>query len=120
MVDKASDASNPVAQMTESLKTVADAFQAAGHKAVSSQQEIAQCAMKQAQENASKLMETLKTMASNRDPSQIATAYSQFVTDAATTSAKQLMELGQMMARTSQETWGPVVAAITAAAKRSN
>jgi len=120
MVDKPAKASNPVEQMTQSMRTVAEAFQTAGHKAVSSQQEITQCAMRQAQDNATKLMETLKSMASNRDPSKIATAYSHFVTDAAMTNARQLMELGQVMAKTSQETWGPVIAAMTAAAKRSD
>ena len=120
MVDKPAKASNPVEQVTQSMQTVAAAFQTAGHKAVSGQQEITQCAMKQAQDNATKLMETLKSMASNRDPSKIANTYSQFVTDAAMTNARQLMELGQVMAKTSQETWGPVIAAMTAAAKRSD
>ena len=113
------DNTNPVDQVTKGMQTVAEAFQAAGQKAVAGHQEIAECAMKQAQENASKLMDTLKSMASNRDPSQIANAYAKFVTDAAQNNAKQLMELGQVMARTSQETWGPVVAAMTDAAKRS-
>lgn len=111
---------NPVDQVTQGMRTVTEAFQSAGQKAIAGHQEVAECAMKQAQENAGKLMETLKSMASNGDPSQIATAYAKFVTDAAQTNAKQLLELGQVMARTSQETWGPVVAAMTDAAKRAD
>jgi hypothetical protein len=108
---------NPVDQVTQGMKTVSEALKAAGEKAVQGHQEIAQCAMRQAEENAAQLMETLKTMGSNQNPSEVGAAYTRFVTEAAQKNAKQLLEIGQLMARTSQETWGPVVQAMMSAAK---
>jgi hypothetical protein len=110
---------NPAEQITQTMQAVTQVLKTAGERAVAGNQELAQCAMKQAQQNVSDLFRTLQTMATSRDPAQITTLYTQFVTESAQKHAQQLQEIGQLMAKSSQEAWGPVVQALSTAATRS-
>lgn len=113
----AQQSANPVGQLTKTMTAITDALKVAGEKASAGNQEIARAAMSQAQDNAGQLMETLKALVSQKDPTAVAAAYAKFVTESAQKHGQQLLEISQLMAQTSKDVWGTVVGALTKAAR---
>lgn len=114
-----STASNPTDQVTQTMAAVAGVLKTAGENAAEGNRELAQCVMRQAEQNAKQLLQTLQTMAASRDPAAVTKLYADFVTMSAQTHAKQLLEVGQLMAQSSRQSWGPIAEAIMSASTKT-
>ena len=106
-------AGNPSEQITQSLRTVSDAFKSASEKVAASSQEVGLCALKQAERNTQALFDTLRAMAATKSPKEVGELYTSFVSDSAKVHADQLREMGELLARTSREAWAPVTDALS-------
>ena len=121
MSTKDEPVTEPFDQISRVVKQVSDALHEASTKTANSNRHITERVMQQAEDNARQLFDTLQTMASTRNPSDIARIYTDFLANSAQKHASQLLEIGQVLAKASRDTWGPVNEAIQAVAttKRS-
>ena len=118
MADKLDASGSPSDQFTTSLKSVTDAFKTAGEQAAAAGQDISQCAIRQAEQNAANLFDTLKVMASAKGPAEVTQLYTQFVSESAKKQADQLREMGELLARSGREAWEPVTSVLASAVPR--
>ncbi len=115
MADNSTLAGNPIDQVRTSLESVTDALKAATESTSARGQEVGLCAIKQAEQNAAQMFETLRVMASAKDPVEVSQLYTQFVSESAKRQAEQLRELGELLAKSSREAWEPVTSALASA-----
>ncbi len=110
---------SPVDQVKKIATSVTDALKNASDRVTAGSKDVGMCALKQAEQNTSRLFETLQGMASAKDPSEVAQLYSQFVTESTKTHAEQLREMGELLAKTSGDVWKPVTNALSAVMPRA-
>ena len=113
----ATNGGNPVEQIRRTMEAINAALGVAGERVTQGNTQLAELAMRQAQENISQMMTALQAMAESRDPAAVAKLYTDFVSNSAATHAQQLKEIGRIMANSSRETWGPLASALMSAGK---
>jgi hypothetical protein len=109
---------NPTAaadQLTETWQSVRDALKQAAERISANSREVGLCALKQAEQNSAQLFDTLRAMASTKNPTEVSSLYSRFITESARQHAEQLREMGEILAKSGRESWEPVADAIAAA-----
>jgi hypothetical protein len=97
------------------MNAVTTALHSATEQVQAGSQAVGLCAIKQAEEGTALLFNTLRDMASTRDPSALASLYSQYLTRSAEQNAQQLQELAEILAAQSRESWEPIAKAIQSA-----
>ena len=118
MANKSDAAGTPSDQVTKSLQSVTETLKAAGERAAAASQEVGQCAIRQAEQNAARLFETLKGMASAKGPAEVSKLYMQFVSESAKKQAEQLREMGELLAKSGGKLWEPITSALASAVSR--
>lgn len=109
---------NPTAaaeQLAETWQGVREALQEAAQRISAGGHEVGLCALKQAEQNSAQLFDTLRAMASTKNPTEVASLYSRFITESAQKHAEQLREMGEILAKSGRESWEPVADAIASA-----
>ena len=106
-------------QLQRTMKEVASAIHAATERVQAGSQAVGLCAIKQAEEGTALLFNTLREMASTKDPSAIASLYAQYLRRSAEQNAQQLREVAELLASQSKESWEPVTRAIQSAMPQS-
>ena len=112
-------AGGPLDQVKMSLQSVTDALKAASESASARGQEVGLCAIKQAEQNATQMFETLRGMAAAKDPVKVSQLYTQFMSESAEKHAEQLREMGELLAKSSREAWQPVTSALASATPKT-
>jgi len=115
---KQGGANSATAQFAKTMQAVTAALQSASQKAVAGNNELARRVMTQTEENMTQLLKTLEAAASSKSPTEVAGLYTRFLAESAQKHTKQLMEVGQLVAQASQQSWAPVAEAIMSASKR--
>ena len=118
--DNSTHAEGPIDQVKASLQSVTDALKAASESASARGQEVGLCAIKQAEQNATQMFETLRGMAAAKDPVKVSQLYTQFMSESAEKHAEQLREMGELLAKSSREAWQPVTSALASATPKTN
>ena len=106
-------------QIQQTMSAVTSALRAATERVQSGSQAVGLCAIKQAEQGAALMFNTLREMASTRDPSTIASLCSQYLTRSAEQNAQQLRELAEVLASQSRGSWEPLAEAIKSAMPQS-
>jgi hypothetical protein len=118
MAENQETGQNPTAaaeQLAETWQDVREALQEAAQRISAGSHEVGLCALKQAEQNSAQLFDTLRAMASTKNPTEVASLYSRFITESAQQHAEQLREMGEILAKSGRESWEPVADAIASA-----